>query len=102
MSNNPKMFEELERARLAEELINNPLWTEAHEEYTRRLKEEWANSPARDAEGREKIWLMLKAAEAAKRHLQEIINTGKLASIQMEQWQSVKDRAKAWLGAGSD
>lgn len=64
------------------------------ETYRQRLMEEWASSPARDTEGREKLWLMLKTAEAVERHLVQLMETGKLASIQWEQKQTLLQRAK--------
>ena len=40
---------------------------------------------------------MLKTAEAVERHLVELMETGKLASIQLEQRRSLAERAKdAW------
>ena len=97
MDEESRLLAEQERARQAQELAEHPLFKEALATYRERLMHEWAESPARDTEGREKLWLMLKTAEAVERHLVELMETGKLASIQLEQRRSLSQRAKdAW------
>ena len=97
MDEESRLLAEQERARQAQELAENPLFKESLATYRERLMTQWAESPARDTEGREKLWLMLKTAEAVERHLVELMETGKLASIQLEQRRSLAERAKdAW------
>lgn len=45
----------------------------------------WRNSPARDTEGREKIWQFLAMMGLIRNHLQAIADDGKTASVMMEQ-----------------
>lgn len=97
MSEDEKLRGEVERARMAAELSEHPLFREALDGYKDRLTREWAASPARDTEGRERIWLMLRTAEAVEAHLRELMETGKLASIQIEQKRSLKERAAAMM-----
>ena len=87
-----QLINEMDRARQAQDIVEHPLYQEAVETYRHRLMDEWVASPARDQEGREKIWLMIKTAEAVERHLKEIMETGKLATIQMDR------RKKGWFG----
>lgn len=94
MDEQQQLETEVERARQAREITEHPLWAEAFDAYRKRLMDEWAASPARDTDGREKLWLMVKTASAVERHLAEILETGKLASIQLEQKRSLLDRAK--------
>lgn len=97
MDEEVRLLAEQERARQAQELAEHPLFKESLATYRERLMTQWAESPARDTEGREKLWLMLKTAEAVERHLVELMETGKLASIQLEQRRSLAERAKdAW------
>ena len=99
MDEESRLLAEQERARQAQELAEHPLFKESLATYRKRLMTQWAESPARDTEGREKLWLMLKTAEAVERHLVELMETGKLASIQLEQRRSLAERAKdAWKG----
>lgn len=97
MNEEGRLLAEQERARQAQELAEHPLFKESLATYRERLMTQWAESPARDTEGREKLWLMLKTAEAVERHLVELMETGKLASIQLEQRRSLAQRAREAL-----
>ena len=98
MTEEEQLFKEQTRANAARELVEHPLYVEAFEVYTQRLKTEWADSPARDKEGRETLWIMLKTAQAVQSHLQQILETGKLASLQLQQKRSMLERARQWTG----
>lgn len=97
MDEGQRLMREIERARQAGELAEHPIFKEALEQYRQRLTDEWAASPARDTEGRERLWLMSKTISVVEGHLKELMETGKLASIQWEQKQSLAQRAKAAL-----
>lgn len=99
MDEESKLLVEIDRARQAQELIEHPLFAEAMEKYRNRLMDEWAASPARDKEGREHLWLMVKTVGVVEGHLKELMETGKLASIQLEQKRSAMQRMKEWIGA---
>lgn len=70
-----------ERARL---ILAEPLFIEAFEALERELTDAWANSPARDVDGRETLWLSLKLTKQVRQHLISVMETGKLAEIQLE------------------
>ena len=93
-----RLLTEQERARQAQELTEHPLFREALDTYRQRLMNEWAASPARDTEGRERLWLMLKTADAVEGHLKQLMETGRMASLQLEQNRSLLQRARAWTG----
>ena len=90
-----KLIQECDRARQAAAVIESPVYQEAMESYEQRLMEEWQNSPARDTEGREKIWLMIKTAKTVRRNLEELMETGKLATIQLEQERAREQRQQS-------
>lgn len=92
-----RLLAEQERARQAQELAEHPLFKEALQLYRERLMKEWSDSPARDTEGREKLWLMQKTVAVVERHLVELMETGKLASIQLEQRRTLAQRARESL-----
>lgn len=96
LSEEHQLLAETERARQAQELMEHPLFKEALDLYRQRLMDEWASSPARDTEGRERLWLMAKTAEVVPQHLKELMETGKLASTQLEQKRTLRERAKSW------
>ena len=93
-----QLLTEQERARQAQDLAEHPLFKEALDTYRAKLTTQWAESPARDTEGRERLWLMLKTADAVQRHLIELMETGKLASLQLAQRRTLAQRARAWTG----
>ena len=93
-----RLLTEIDRARQAQEITEHPLFVEAMEKYKTRLMDEWAASPARDKEGREHLWLMVKTVSVVEGHLKELMQTGKLATIQLEQRKSLMQRAKDWSG----
>ena len=93
-----RLLREIDRARQAQELAEHPLFVEAVEQYKTRLMDEWAASPARDRESREHLWLMVKTVSVVEGHLKELMQTGKLATIQLEQKKSLMQRAKDWTG----
>lgn len=70
-----------ERARL---LLAEPLFIEAFETLEQELTDAWANSPARDADGRETLWLSLKLTRQIRQHVISVMETGKMAEMQLE------------------
>lgn len=97
MSDEMQLLNEIERARLARDVTDSPVYKEAFESYRERLLQQWADSPARDIEGRERLWLMLKTAETVQSHLAELMQTGKMAAVQLEQLRTRRERAAAML-----
>jgi hypothetical protein len=87
---------EATRGQRANELMADELIVEAFTQLNNRLTKEWADSPVRDSEGRERIWLMQKLLKNVGDHLSEIAQTGKLASLQLEQERTLVQKAKEW------
>lgn len=68
----------LNRAARAQELLDNPLLSEALDAWDKEITDAWKNSPLRDAEGREKLRLMLEASKTFKSHLLKTVETGQV------------------------
>lgn len=83
---------ELERASHARAALENPLIAEALAAWELEIVESWKTSPLRDAEGREKLRLMLEAAQSFRLHLTRTVETGQLRRIQAER-ESLAQRA---------
>lgn len=98
MTEDQQLHTEQHRANSAREVTEHPLYLEAFELYTQRLQTQWADSPDRDKEGREHLWLMLKTAQTVQQHLKQIMETGQLANLQLEQKRSMLERARQWTG----
>ena len=70
--------QQINQAARAQELLDNPLLSEALDAWDKEITDAWKNSPLRDAEGREKLRLMLEAAKTFKAHLLKTVETGKI------------------------
>lgn len=55
------------------------------------ITQQWASSPAKDAEGRERLWVMLKLLDRIEGHIKSIAETGKMAKKQIA---DVEDRRR--------
>lgn len=97
VANESQLRSEASRGQRAAELMQDPLMAEAFALLDERFNQQWADSPARDTEGRERIWLMKKLLKNVGDHLAEIAMTGKLAALELEQNKSRAQKAKEWL-----
>lgn len=79
-----KYVTEIGRAAEAKRILESPLIKEAFEGLRKNYTTTWENSPARDTEGREAVWLALKVLKGVETQLNTIIKTGELASISLE------------------
>tara|TARA_R100000353_G_scaffold82485_1_gene61844 strand:- start:1740 stop:1979 length:240 start_codon:yes stop_codon:yes gene_type:complete len=73
--------DEQRRAELAKSVLENPVFDEAVNKIKNDLYAEFQNSPARDSEGREKIYLMGKMFDLLLVHLRSVMETGKLNKL---------------------
>lgn len=76
---------EIRRGEHAATLLNDELLTEAFAFIAQELTNQWQNSPARDNEGREKLWLSLKLLSKVRGHLTSVLETGKFAKLSLAQ-----------------
>lgn len=81
--------QEIQRAQEAERLLAHPLLIEAFETIEKEVIEKWKQSPARDGDGREKLWLTLKLLHRVRTHLESVVSSGKLAQMKL------RDRLKS-------
>lgn len=70
--------EEVQRGLEAERLLREPLLVEAFEKLEQEYIRAWRSSPARDAEGREKLFLMQGCLTKVRDHLRIAMENGKL------------------------
>jgi len=76
---------EIQRGQQAKRILEDPIFVEALQKVSQELDQEWINSPIRDTEGREKIYMMKKMLNVLHVQLQSVMETGKLASKQINQ-----------------
>lgn len=88
---------EADQARL---VLENPAFAKAFADIKQEVTEQWQNSPARDQEGREKLYQLLKLADKLELTLRSSLDSGTLAKAELKHKQSLLDRAKAATGLG--
>ena len=79
-----KLVAERERAHLAQQIVDNPLWDETKKMITDTLIETWQSTVPKQIEEREQIWNMLHAANTVFEQIETVIVTGSLAERQLE------------------
>src|SRR5690349_11359930 len=76
---------EIARGERARTILEDPLVGEAFGALERACIDEWRRAPARDVEGRERLWLMLKLCERLREHFVSLVENGKLAADRLAQ-----------------
>ena len=76
---------EITKGKNAERILNDKLFKESFTYLRELYLNEWENSPARDKEARESLWVAIKMLGTVEGHLQTIMQTGKLADRQLEE-----------------
>jgi phosphomevalonate kinase len=71
-------YSDEERARHANNLLQNDLFKEAFEVLEKDLMNRWGNSGSTESEARESIWLAMRLLDRIQIHLHSIIETGKM------------------------
>ena len=74
---------EQQRGHRAKQILEDEIFVEAIQKVSVELDQEWINSPVRDTEGRERIYMMKKMLNVLLVQLQSVMETGKLASKQI-------------------
>jgi hypothetical protein len=78
----------------AREVIENEVFVDAFTQIQNEVIEQWTNSPARDAEGRERLWTYLQMLKRLRAQLQQTMESGQLARIDLEHKRTLVDRAR--------
>ena len=86
----------------AKEVLENEAFISAFEAIEQEVTDEWKTSPARDAEGREKLWTYLMLLQKVKTQIVSTLETGKLAELELRHQQSLYDRARSGLNSWLD
>ncbi len=86
----------------AKEVLGNEVFQAVFDDIEQEVITQWTNSPARDQEGREKLWQYLTLLRKVKAQITTTLETGKLAQLELQHKQSLYDRAKAGLGFTSE
>jgi hypothetical protein len=74
-------FSEEERARRANNLLQDELFVEAFDLLKQDLQSRWENSGSTEVEARESIWLAMRLLDRIHAHISSIVETGRMADI---------------------
>ena len=77
--------DEQDRGAKAAAVLRDPLVISAFAEIRDAYGDAWAHTDPADSEFREQLFCLMKALEAFEGHFQSAIQTGKMASKQMEE-----------------
>ena len=80
----------------ATEVLQNEVFQNVFAAIEKEMTEQWMNSPARDAEGREKMYMYLQMLKRVKIHLTTAMETGKLTCLELEHKKSLAQRLTSW------
>ena len=83
-----KLNQELSQANKAKQLFNNPLLQESFQKLRELYSNSLLNTGASENETREKLWLAYQMVGKVEQNLIEMIDTGKLASKQLEDFRN--------------
>lgn len=88
--NEIELHAQVERATRAREVLDNELYKGAFVAIRQMIIDEWQKSPARDEEGRERLYLMQSLLKMLENHLRSHIETGVVASGKLASLQEPK------------
>lgn len=86
-----KNSEEAGRGHRAQSLLNNPLLAEAFETLRAAYRQGMEEAPVRDVEGMQVLNISLKVLTAVEGHIEEAVNTGKLATARLDQIREIRE-----------
>lgn len=97
-----QISQDISRGESAKAVLENEAFQLAFDTLTNDLTTKWQNSPAKDAEGREKVYLMLVLIKAVRVNLESLILSGRMAQERRKTMlERVQRSLPAWM-TGSD
>ena len=79
-----KLQQEVSQANRAKQLFENPLFKESFDKLRNLYQESLFNTGVNEQETREKLWLAYNIVNKVEQHFIELLDTGKLATKQLE------------------
>lgn len=90
--------ERLYKGTRAREVLENEEFISAFTSIEEELTDAWKQSPQRDADGRERLFLALSMLGKVKASLTTTMETGQLALLELQHKKSMAEKVKAWAG----
>lgn len=92
-----KRVYDADQARL---VLENDQFQMAFEEIQKEIIDQWKQSPARDHTGREHLWNLLMLSQKLEATLKGRLESGKLASLELERKRTMPQKVKELIGWG--
>lgn len=89
---------EAQRGVRAKHILEDEVYRDAWNAVEASIVDRWKSSPIADAEGQQKLRMMLHVMASVRRQLEDTMDTGKLASAQIEEEQSMRAKVLRTLG----
>jgi len=83
----------------AKEVLENEAFASALDAIEKDIVDQWKASPAKDEDGRRVLWQYLQMTYKLRENLQRTLETGKLAKLELQHQQSLRDKARGWLSS---
>lgn len=80
-----KRYDEIQRGDMARMVLESTVFKEALDTIERDILNAWEQTSPRDTEAREKAWSFYLASRKIRSTLQNFVDTGKMALIQVEE-----------------
>lgn len=88
------LHEQSAKGTRAQQLIESDIYRDGIKGVRQAILDTWSSSPIRDVEGQHELRLMLKLLDDLEGHIVSMVNSGKLANVQIEQESKMKEMMK--------
>lgn len=75
--------QDIARGRRAEQLLSDEMLKGAFDALKAEYRKAWEDSPPRDTDGRERLWMAVQIVGKVETHLRNVMNDGKIALHEM-------------------
>jgi hypothetical protein len=89
-----KLSQEVRRSDKAKQILENPIFKESIEKLKDLYTQSLFNTGAKEQDTREKLWLAYNVVGKVEDHIKEILDTGKLATKQLEDFRKQEKSKK--------
>lgn len=87
--------QEIYRANRAKEVLENESYLDAYAQIKTEIENQWRTSPARDTDGRERLWLMQSLLSKLQATLETTMASGRLKAADLQHQKTMLERARA-------
>jgi hypothetical protein len=89
-----KLYQEQSQANKAKSILENELYQESIDKLKKLYSESLFNTGAAETNTREKLWMAYQIVGKVEQHFKELVETGKLASKQLESFRKDDQQKK--------